>query len=112
MLRKIIDDTISKIDGNLSNERKMFLLSGHEINCAYMLRLLGVFKPHIPPYGAQVIFELHKINGVYGYKVTVATFPYFQKTVIIYYSCRYFIKITLKNCQNYWIFLVVARFVL
>lgn len=74
MIKKIIDDGTAKINGNLHETRKLYLLSGHEINCALMLRLLGTFEPHLPPYGAHVIFELHEIDNVFGYKVSRLNF--------------------------------------
>lgn len=84
MLSKILKDTYAKINEEPStNGTKMHLLSGHEINSAFMLILLDVFKPHIPPYGAQIIFELHKINGIHGYMVSIIIiFKFALKTQI------------------------------
>lgn len=76
MLQKILDDAYAKIRDELepsTDIMKMHLLSGHETNCGVMLILLEVFKPHIPPYGAQIMFELHKIDGVYGYRASFFT---------------------------------------
>lgn len=69
MLKKILEDGKNKIEAKLPGNRKLYLLSGHEINCGFMLRLLDAFHPHVPPYGSHVIFELHKIEDVFGYKV-------------------------------------------
>nr|XP_023029732.1 uncharacterized protein LOC111517716 [Leptinotarsa decemlineata] len=71
LLRKIIDDTTRKIDNiNLEHGRKMYLYSAHENNVADMLILLNVFDPpHIPNYGAFLIFEVHHINKTYGFKL-------------------------------------------
>ncbi|KAF7266416.1 venom acid phosphatase Acph-1-like [Rhynchophorus ferrugineus] len=71
LLRKIIEDSQSKVDGSISPEtRKMFIYSGHEMNVAAMLLSLGVKKlTDIPAYGSYVLFELHEIDGVYGFKI-------------------------------------------
>lgn len=49
--------------------RKLFLYSGHEVTIAWLLTVMNVFEPHIPPYGAHVVVELRKIRGLYGFKV-------------------------------------------
>lgn len=69
MLKKILKDGINKIKSNLPENRKLYLLSGHEVNCGFMLRLLDTFYPHVPPYGAHILFELHKVDDMFGYKV-------------------------------------------
>ncbi|XP_060531198.1 venom acid phosphatase Acph-1-like [Cylas formicarius] len=67
-LRKVLEDTLVKIYGN-ANSKKIYLYSAHENNVAQLLMLLDVFTPHIPNYGAYVIMEVHKINGVFGFKI-------------------------------------------
>ncbi|XP_050310286.1 venom acid phosphatase Acph-1-like [Anthonomus grandis grandis] len=70
ILKKIISDTIKKIDGTLEPlERKMFLYSGHEVNVGTMLAALKYNLTEVPPYGAHVTFEVHKIQGIYGIKM-------------------------------------------
>lgn len=67
-----MDDTKAKIEGaEALKNRKIFLYSGHENNIAYLLTLLDVFYPHVPPFGAYVILEVHKINEIYGFKVII-----------------------------------------
>lgn len=70
-MKKILDDTFNKINNKLPKERKLYLLAGHDLNCVFMLKLLGVYQPHMPDYGARIIFELHEINHVFGYKVRI-----------------------------------------
>ena len=51
----------------------MFVYSAHEINIAYTLLALDAYKIHsIPNYGSYVLFEVHRINGVWGLKVWFA----------------------------------------
>lgn len=70
MLKKIIDDSEAKIKLRPeAQNRKIFLYSGHESNVGFLLATLGVFKHHIPPYGAYVLVELHRIKDTYGIKV-------------------------------------------
>ncbi|XP_066147759.1 venom acid phosphatase Acph-1-like [Euwallacea fornicatus] len=67
-LRKIIEDSKSKIYGK-GDPRKIYLYSAHENNIAQFLILLDVFRPHVPNYGAHVIVEVHKVDGVFGVMV-------------------------------------------
>ncbi|KAJ8965928.1 hypothetical protein NQ314_003835 [Rhamnusium bicolor] len=70
-LQKIIEDTKAKITGALKpSKRKIFLYSCHESNIANFLTTLDVFEPQIPPYGCYILVEVHKIEGVYGIKVS------------------------------------------
>jgi prostatic aicd phosphatase len=69
LLKKILQDSVSKQNGTLSEERKVFLYSAHEFNVATMLRTLNVFYRHVPPFGATIFFEIHNIEGQYGLKV-------------------------------------------
>ncbi|CAH0561066.1 unnamed protein product [Brassicogethes aeneus] len=68
-LKKIIDECKAKMEGVLSEERKIYLYSGHDINITQFLGTLDLFEPHMPPYCACVILELHEINGEYGLKI-------------------------------------------
>jgi hypothetical protein len=72
LLKKILEDSISKRDGNLPEERKAFLYSAHEFNVGTMLRILNVFYRHVPPFGATIFFEIHNIDGDYGLKVCLS----------------------------------------
>ncbi|KAJ3619114.1 hypothetical protein MTP99_005900 [Tenebrio molitor] len=69
LLKKILQDSVSKQNGTLSEERKVFLYSAHEFNVATMLRTLNVFYRHVPPFGATIFFEIHNIEGQYGLKL-------------------------------------------
>ncbi|XP_030755413.1 venom acid phosphatase Acph-1-like, partial [Sitophilus oryzae] len=70
LLKKIINDSKAKIDGLLKPQsRKMFVYSAHERNLAYVLIALGVFNDKVPPYGCHILFEVHLIDNVYGFKI-------------------------------------------
>lgn len=69
LLRKIIDDMQASINKKLT--RKISLYSAHEMNVAYLLNALEVYFPHVPPYGANVLVELHEKNRMYCVKVLV-----------------------------------------
>ncbi|KAK5649383.1 hypothetical protein RI129_000412 [Pyrocoelia pectoralis] len=73
-LKTILDAVKQKIDGTLNPpDRKIWLFSAHEMNVALMLTSLNAFYRHIPPYGACIMFELHKINDEYGFKIYYET---------------------------------------
>lgn len=68
MLKKILDDSKSKIDQ--TSNKKIFLYSGHESTLGYMLNALGVnYEAHVPPYGSAISFELRKSGDQYFIKV-------------------------------------------
>ncbi|KAG5895628.1 hypothetical protein JTB14_017737 [Gonioctena quinquepunctata] len=68
-LHKVLEDAKRKTTNNQKLCRKIHLYSAHENNVAQLLIALGVFEPHIPNYGAYAILELHKIRGIYGFKI-------------------------------------------
>ncbi|XP_019879272.1 venom acid phosphatase Acph-1 isoform X2 [Aethina tumida] len=70
-LKKIVQDSKNKIKEDPDDEfkKKLYLYSAHETNISHLLITLGVFDEIIPNYGSYVIFELHKISGVYGLKI-------------------------------------------
>ncbi|XP_044258789.1 venom acid phosphatase Acph-1-like isoform X1 [Tribolium madens] len=68
MLKKILDDSKNKIEGN--SKKKIYLYSGHESTLGYMLNALNVnYKAHVPPYGSAISFEIHKANDYYYVKL-------------------------------------------
>ncbi|RZC41542.1 venom acid phosphatase Acph-1, partial [Asbolus verrucosus] len=69
LLKKILDDSKLKADGELPEERKIFLYSAHEFNVGAMLRTLNVFYRHVPPFGATIYFEIHYMKAKYGLKL-------------------------------------------
>lgn len=75
MMKKIFEEFSSIANGTASKDLKVSLYSGHEINVAFLLRLLGVYFDHAPPFGAYVVLELHQIKrhfankNQYGVKV-------------------------------------------
>uniref|UniRef100_A0A6P7FMI6 acid phosphatase n=1 Tax=Diabrotica virgifera virgifera TaxID=50390 RepID=A0A6P7FMI6_DIAVI len=69
LLKRILDDTRSKIDGKLS-AKKMFIWSGNENNLVCLLRVMNLLKDDtIPNYGSFIALELHNINSTYGFKI-------------------------------------------
>ncbi|XP_076251276.1 venom acid phosphatase Acph-1-like [Rhynchophorus ferrugineus] len=70
LLKKIIEDSRSKINGTLQpEERKIFIYSAHERNLAFALIILGIFNDRVPPFGCFILYEVHLIDGVYGFKI-------------------------------------------
>lgn len=72
ILEKVISDSLGKISniGPLS-KRKLYIYAGHDITLVSFLRSLKIYDYEHPSYGANVLFELHKINNTYGLKVTI-----------------------------------------
>lgn len=71
LLGKIINDTTFCISEGSSQKTKMYLYSAHDITVAGFLINLGVYTPHLPPYGCYILLEVHKITNTYGIKVRV-----------------------------------------
>ncbi|KAF7266415.1 venom acid phosphatase Acph-1-like [Rhynchophorus ferrugineus] len=92
LLRKILNDSASKIDGTLSpSSRKMFLYSAHENNVATLLLSLEAYKlTDVPPYGAHVLVELHRINGVYGFQLFYGNYERSQPIPVKLPNCGFF----------------------
>ncbi|CAH1169918.1 unnamed protein product [Phaedon cochleariae] len=70
LLKKILDDTDDKINGRLPM-KKMSILCGHEFNIASLLRVLDICEDYksVPPYGSYILFELHRIDNGFGFKI-------------------------------------------
>lgn len=67
LLKKIIDDSQAKIQNKLSPPTsKLFLYSAHDVSVIYILSAMNVYFPHVPPYGAYVLIEVHRINNAAG----------------------------------------------
>lgn len=73
LMKKIIDDSRTKAKGLGYKDTKVFLYSAHESNVASLLRFLGIFYSHIPPYGSYIAIEIHNIKGERGVKVIIFT---------------------------------------
>lgn len=69
LLEKIIKDSRNRLADTRESGRKIYLYSAHENNVAELLVALKVFDNHIPNYGSYVILELHRLNGVPGFKI-------------------------------------------
>lgn len=83
LLKKILEDSLTKRDGTLQAERKIFLYSAHDYTVGVLLRALDVFYPHVPPYGSTIFFEIHNIDGKYGLKVTTC----FNFSLLLFIFC-------------------------
>ncbi|KAK9680173.1 Histidine phosphatase superfamily (branch 2) [Popillia japonica] len=67
LLQKIVDESVSKVE-NGSN-KQLHLYSAHDFTVGMILKILNIFDGRHPDYCANVAFELHKIDGVYGFKI-------------------------------------------
>lgn len=74
LLEKILHDSLDKI--HQRSRRKIHIYSAHEVNCAHVLIVLGVFFRNfpnadwvLPDYACALTLELHKIGERYGFKV-------------------------------------------
>lgn len=76
LLKKIVEDSEMKMNGTLiPPNRKMFIYGGHDLNIEILLILLdNPYRLEMPPLGSYLIFEVHNINGTYGFKVSIKTF--------------------------------------
>ncbi|XP_076253455.1 venom acid phosphatase Acph-1-like [Rhynchophorus ferrugineus] len=91
LLKKIIEDTQSKINGTISPaERKLFIYAAHERNLAFTLISLGVFNDRVPPYGCFILFEVHLIDGVYGFKIFYHDWTTTDPKLMIIPGCQEF----------------------
>ncbi|KAL1506684.1 hypothetical protein ABEB36_006004 [Hypothenemus hampei] len=102
LFKKIVDEAVLKIS-RTDNKKKIFLYSAHENNIAQLLIFLGVFKPHIPNYGAHVILELHKIKEEFGIKVFYQNWQTQQPELLKIPDCNEFcsFKQFVKLFQKY-----------
>lgn len=72
ILEKLISDSLGKINNIGSiGKRKLFIYAGHDITLVSFLRSLKIYDYQHPLYGANVLFELHRINSSFGFKVTI-----------------------------------------
>lgn len=73
LIKKIIDDSLAKINNNLSFEhKKLIVYSGHDITIGGLLGALKILSLELlPDYAAHKIIELHYVNGTYGFKVFI-----------------------------------------
>lgn len=62
LLQKMLNDTMSKVDGNvLHQNKKMYLYSGHETTLGFFLDAMNILEPpHVPPYASIVLVEVHR----------------------------------------------------
>ncbi|XP_066157246.1 venom acid phosphatase Acph-1-like [Euwallacea fornicatus] len=95
ILKKIVSDTLNKINGNLNPpERKIFLYSGHEVNVATILTALQLYKlTDPPPYASYLSFEIHKLNGVYGVMMYYEDYTGKQPHLLTLPGCKTFCPI-------------------
>ncbi|KAL1490655.1 hypothetical protein ABEB36_013314 [Hypothenemus hampei] len=91
-LKKILADTKSFIDGTLSpSSRKLFVYSAHDINIGTILTSLNAYTlKYTPPYGATIIFELHQILGIYGFKLFYVDYTFGSPHPLSIPGCSHF----------------------
>ncbi|KAJ3664728.1 hypothetical protein Zmor_000274 [Zophobas morio] len=90
LLKKIIKDTRLKIRNVLPQKRKMFLYSAHEYNLTYLMQLLGIYYPHIPPFSSYILIEIHNFGGIRKVRV------FYQD-----YSGEKPMELKLPNCERF-----------
>lgn len=104
LLKNIINEMQSQIKGAEPKERKIYLYSGHEINVAYILILLGVYDMRPPPLGSFVILELHKLNtDNFGVKVLYQNYEEIEPKLLHLPGCEKICEFNkfLRNVQNF-----------
>lgn len=72
LLKKIIDDWTSYVNGSIKpEEQKAFLYGGHDSTIVNIMRSLDVWDPQLPDYAITVLLEFSKdtISDVYGVEV-------------------------------------------
>lgn len=70
MLKRIIEDSRGKAKNEEPyKNRKVYIYSAHDFGMVSLLSSLKIFNQEELSYGAHIIFELHKINENYGFKV-------------------------------------------
>lgn len=67
-MQKIVEESVSKVK-NESNTQ-IHLYSAHDYTVGMILKILNIFDGRHPDYCANVAFELHNIDGVYGFKAS------------------------------------------
>lgn len=84
-IRKVLNDTQDFINGTVT--KKLFAYSAHDTNVGPTLLALGGYTmTNTPPYGSAVIFEVHEIDGVWGFKVSLHTLLLFCKQVFGFFT--------------------------
>lgn len=61
-LKLWLDNINDFINFKTINYHQAYFYSGHDVNISSVLRALGIFESHIPPYNSAIMFELHKIK--------------------------------------------------
>ncbi|XP_066150276.1 venom acid phosphatase Acph-1-like [Euwallacea fornicatus] len=89
LLRKIIQDTESRIS-DVDSPTKMFLYSAHEKNIATLLVTLDMFDDMIPTFGSYVLMEVHRIDGVHGFKFYYQNYIEAEPKLLVMPGCEEF----------------------
>lgn len=83
LIGKVLNDTQDFINGTVT--KKLFAYSAHDTNVGPVLLTLGGYTmTDTPPYGSAVIFEVHEIHGVWGFKVS-----YIHSLVTLFCICKF-----------------------
>ncbi|RZC37104.1 His Phos 2 domain containing protein, partial [Asbolus verrucosus] len=92
LLKQILEDSLSRRNGTLKNT-KVFLYSAHDFNVAAVLRTLNVFDRHVPPYGATIFFEIHKVGEIYGLKLYYQDYTKLSPQLLTIPGCSSFCEL-------------------
>lgn len=71
LLGEIMHHMLEKTKKTLNPDRKLWVYSAHDDNIISMLKILGIYYPHMPTYTASIMIEL-RINSRNQYVVTVS----------------------------------------
>ncbi|KAF5305961.1 hypothetical protein FQA39_LY09117 [Lamprigera yunnana] len=101
LLKKIIKDTKLKLENKI--RAKMMLYSAHDSTVFYILNAMEVLKPHLPPYSACVMVELHTIKSINSIRILYHDYSNTDPKVLVIPGCAEycpfasFIKLLEKN---------------
>ncbi|XP_017780699.1 PREDICTED: uncharacterized protein LOC108565647 [Nicrophorus vespilloides] len=93
LLQTISGAFSSRINQTLSSERKMHIYSGHDFGISGTLRALQIDHDYTLPEGGYILFELHKINDIYGVKVFYQDYSSEEPKLMTIRNCSPFCEI-------------------
>ncbi|KAJ8967045.1 hypothetical protein NQ314_003162 [Rhamnusium bicolor] len=72
LLKKLISDWKSKVEGTISpKSRRAFLYGGHDATISNLMSALKVWDPQLPDYGITVLLELSRDTSTNEYGVEI-----------------------------------------
>ncbi|KAF5285959.1 hypothetical protein FQR65_LT13030 [Abscondita terminalis] len=86
LLRHVIADMLN---ATKNKGPKMYLYSAHDATLSGLLSAMNVNFPHVPPYGACIMLELHNVGNIY-----------FVRILYLDYSSQYLKVLTVPSCNR------------